>query len=164
MKLRLMNDPILRQKTRLVTQADLPFIKEQLFDMFKVMKDEEGIALAANQVGIELSFFIISTNNGPITVINPEILEQDEPKPFEEGCLSIPGTSGKTMRSQNLKLKFKDIDFNDHEMVFSATEAVAVQHEIDHLNGKLYIDQIAPMKRALVVKNHLEYMKKGRRK
>lgn len=165
MKLRLMNDPILRQQTQPVDQADLAFIEQSLPQMIKIMRDEKGIALAANQVGISKSFFIMESEDPDkvILIINPEIISSDEPKPYEEGCLSIPGTTGSTMRSQNLKLRYKTLNWIDMEIELSGLMAVAVQHEMDHLNGKLYIDQIAPMKRALVVKRHLEFMKRGRR-
>ena len=162
MKLLLMNDPALRQICEPVKPEELEYVKSQVPDMMKLMEFEDGAALAANQVGIIKRFFVL--RNGTL-VINPEISEAGPRQPFEEGCLSIPGTSARTERSLHVKVKYKDENFADVEVEYKGVEAVAIQHEIDHLDGKLYTDQLPPMRRQLVLEKHRKFLKlKGRRR
>jgi peptide deformylase len=158
MKLRLMNDPVLREITQPVVAEDIPTILESLSEMIKIMKNVNGLALAANQVGISKRFFIMPIEEKIKIFINPEIIEISDKTPFEEGCLSIPGASAQTMRARYIKFKFYDENMTSHEMELSGVQAVAVQHEIDHLDGKLYIDQLQPMKRLLVVNKHRKFL------
>lgn len=162
MKLLLMNDPALREICEPVKQEELEYIKSLVPEMAKILKLEEGAALAANQVGIIKRFFLMSDGK---LIINPEIVEIGPLTPFEEGCLSIPGTHATTQRAQRLKVKYKDETFSDVEVEFIGINAVAIQHEIDHLDGKLYIDQLPPMRRMLVLDKHRKFLKmRGRRK
>lgn len=162
MKLRLMNDPALREVCPPVIEDELDYIKSLVPEMSKILEQEDGAALAANQVGIIKRFFLMKDGK---LVINPEIIEIGPLKPFEEGCLSIPGTYGPTQRAQTLKVRYKDESFADVEAEYNGMEAVAIQHEIDHLDGKLYIDQIPPMRRMLVLDKHRKFLKmRGRRK
>lgn len=162
MKLLLMNDPALRQVCEPVKLEELDYIKSLIPDMKKIMEFEDGAALAANQVGVIKRFFLMKSGQ---LVINPEIVEIGPLTPFEEGCLSIPGTSATTQRAQKIKVRFKDESFLDVEVEYIGIDAVAIQHEIDHLDGKLYTDQLSPMRRMLVLDKHRKFIKmRGRRK
>lgn len=156
MKLRLMNDPALREICPPVLESELDYIKSLIPEMSKILKQEEGAALAANQVGIIKRFFLMKDGK---LIINPEIIDIGALQPFEEGCLSIPGTHGPTQRAQSIKIRYKDETFNDIEAEYKGIDAVAIQHEIDHLDGKLYTDQIAPLKRMLVLDKHRKFLK-----
>lgn len=162
MKLLLMNDPALRQVCEPVSLEELDFIKGLIPEMTKILNAEDGAALAANQVGIIKRFFLMKDGR---VIINPEILDIGPLTPFEEGCLSIPGTSASTQRAQRIVIRYKDISFQDVEAEFAGIDAVAIQHEIDHLDGKLYTDQLQPMRRMLVLEKHRKFIKmRGRRK
>jgi len=162
MKLLLMNDPALREVCPPVKQEELDYIKSLIPEMTKILEEEDGAALAANQVGIIKRFFLM--RDGKL-IINPEIIEIGPLRPFEEGCLSIPGTFGPTQRAQSIKVCYRDESFLENEIEYKGMEAVAIQHEIDHLDGKLYIDQLSPMRRMLVLDKHRKFIKaKGRYK
>ena len=165
MKLRLMNDPVLREPTTLITEDELEYIKLLVPEMTKIMLYEQGNGLAANQVGISKRFFIIKNGDEVKLMMNPDILELGQLLPFQEGCLSIPGTSASTQRARKLKLKYRDESFNEIEEEYNDLLAVAIQHEVDHLDGKLYIDQLPAMRRLLTVDRHIKFMRtRGRRK
>jgi peptide deformylase len=161
---RILNDPILRRKCDPVDTANLsadPKVVQSLLDeMFATMTAEKGIGLAANQVGYTVQIFILKDGDSFKEFINPEIVSQSELVDFEgEGCLSIPGTSGKTKRYKQLTLTWLDRNGTKNESVFQDMQAFAVQHEMDHLNGKLYIDQFGPVKRDLVLSKHRKHMR-----
>lgn len=164
MKLRYMNDPVLRQTTLPVEEAELSYVKGLVPKMTEIMNQEEGTGLAANQVGISKRFFIIKDGDQVKLVINPEITELGPLTPFTEGCLSIPGTSAETQRAQRIKLKYRDENFIENEVEYNGLSAVAVQHEVDHLNGKLYIDQLPAMRRLLTVDRHRKFIKQRSRR
>lgn len=165
MKIRLMNDPVLREPTTLITEDELEYIKSLVPEMTKIMLYEQGNGLAANQVGISKRFFILKNGDEVKLIMNPEILELSSLLPFQEGCLSIPGTSALTQRARKLKLKYRDESFNEIEEEYNDILAVAIQHEVDHLDGKLYIDQLPAMRRLLTVDKHVKFMRtRGRRK
>lgn len=151
-----MNDPALRQVCNPVSLEELDFIKSIIPEMTKILNLEEGAALAANQVGIIKRFFLMKDGN---VVINPEILEIGPLSSFNEACLSIPGTYASTQRAQRIKIRYKDISFQDVEAEFTGIDAVAVQHEMDHLDGKLYTDQLQPMRRMLVLEKYRKFIK-----
>lgn len=132
--------------------------------MIKIMNNEGGVGLAANQVGITKRFFIIKMNEEVKLIINPTIIEIGNTYKYEEGCLSIPGTSAETSRARYIKISYKDHGFNDITEEFSDISAIAIQHEIDHLDGKLYIDTLQPMKKILTLTKHRDFLnKRGRR-
>ena len=159
MRLRLMNDPVLRRPTVPVEQGELDYIKSLIPEMTKIMNDEEGTGLAANQVGISKRFFIIKDKEEVKLVINPEIVELGPLSSFQEGCLSIPGTSAETQRAQHIKLRFRDENFNEINTEYNGLSAVAIQHEVDHLDGKLYIDKLLPVRRMLTVNKYKKFLK-----
>jgi peptide deformylase len=130
--------------------------------MYQTMIAERGIGLAANQIGFKLRIFILKnkTTTGYDEYINPEVLSEEELTTFEnEGCLSIPGTNAKTQRFRKLKLRWQDRHGTTLEGDFENMDAFAVQHEMDHLNGKLYIDQLSPVKRNMVLKKHKKFLR-----
>lgn len=157
-----MNDPALRKVCEPVALEELDHIKSLVPDMLKIMSEEGGIALAANQVGVIKRFFVMSDGK---LIINPTITKLGPLSPYEEGCLSIPGVSGLTVRAQELTVSYKDETFSDITVSYNGLEAVAIQHEIDHLDGILYIDQIAPVRRHMLLEKYRKLAKiKGRKK
>lgn len=167
MKLRYLNDPVLREVCAPVELSELDFVVSQVPEMTKILLEENGTALAANQVGITKRFFIAIVNQDTKAIglfINPEIVKLGDLEPFNEGCLSIPGTSADTQRAQSLELKYLNEKFEECEVTFTGLIAVAIQHEIDHLDGKLYIDQLPPMRKLLVVDKHRKFVKQIRRR
>lgn len=135
------NDPILRKKSRVVENFD-----EKLWVLLDDMKDTmyqaEGVGLAAVQVGILKRVVIVDVGDGLIELINPEIIEIDGEQFGVEGCLSLPGKSGYTLRPMTVKVKAQNR--NGNWCVYKGTElkAKAFCHEIDHLDGTLYIDKL----------------------
>ena len=115
----------------------------------------EGIGLAAPQVGISLRMFVMQVGaNEGTTFINPEIIEFDDGEMFEfqEGCLSFPLSRGWVTRPKRVKVKYTDLDKKEQTKVFEDLEAVCVQHEIDHLNGKLFIDRMSKLSKNMLLK------------
>ncbi len=135
------NDPILRKKSRIVENFD-----EKLWILLDDMKDTmyqaEGVGLAAVQVGILKRVVIVDVGDGLIELINPEIIEVEGEQFGVEGCLSLPGKSGYTLRPMAVKVKAQNR--NGNWCVYKGTElkAKAFCHEIDHLDGTLYIDKL----------------------
>lgn len=165
MKIQLINSPYLRDKTNDVAVEEVNSIIELIPQMTQLMNSLNGLGLAANQVGLSKRFFIMKVGEDVDLIMNPTILEIGERKPFVEGCLSIPGTSATTQRARYLKLRYKDQGFNDVEREFHGMDALIIQHEVDHLDGKLYIDALPPMKKMLALKQHKDFLnKKGRMK
>ena len=134
-------------------------LRELARDMIEVMYDEPGIGLAAPQVGVSLRMFVIDTGwseedaeKNPIVVINPEISEREGRITWEEGCLSVPDYTADVERDAQITLKGQDLDGNPIEEQAEGLRAVCIQHEIDHLDGILFIDRISRLKRSLYVK------------
>ena len=163
LKIRLIDDPILRKPCEPIDvwTANVLFDIDKLLDaMNSTMRAEQGVGLAANQVGYSIRVFILKDNATYKVFINPEIVSQSEPVDFEgEGCLSIPGASAMTKRYRQIRLKWVCRDGINREADFLDSEAFAVQHEMDHLDGKLYVDQLGPLRRELVLNKHKKYLK-----
>lgn len=140
-QLRYIGDPILRKKSREVTKID-DRIKILLDDMLETMYKNEGVGLAAPQVGILKRVVVIDIGEGPIKLINPEIISMEGEVIDVEGCLSVPGESGEVKRPNKVKVKY--LDENGNELMIEGTGllARALCHEIDHLNGILFVDKI----------------------
>lgn len=120
-----------------------PRIKELVEDMFETMYDANGVGLAAPQVGILKRIFVIDvTGEDPMVFINPEILETSGEQTGYEGCLSVPGKSGIVTRANYVKAKATDLDGNEFIIEGEELLARAIQHENDHLNGKMYVDKV----------------------
>lgn len=138
-EIRLDGDPILRKKSREVTEIN-DRILELLDDMIETMYDAEGVGLAAPQVGILRRVIVIDIGEGPLKIINPEIIEKDGEVVGVEGCLSVPGLSGDVSRPEKVKVKY--LNENEEEEIIEAEGGLArvFCHEIDHLDGILYTD------------------------
>jgi peptide deformylase len=134
-------DDVLRKKSKIVKEIT-PSVLTLLDDMVETMYEEEGVGLAAPQVGILKRIVVIDVGDGIIELINPEIIEEDGEQVGAEGCLSIPGLSGEVKRPE--KVKVKALNRNGDEIVLEGEGllAVAFCHEIDHLNGILFTDKV----------------------
>jgi len=132
-------DPILRKKSRDIISIN-DKIKQLAEDMIETMHDANGVGLAAPQVGVLKKIVVVDIGEGPIVLINPEIIEQSGEQVGVEGCLSIPGRAGEVKRPNYVKVKALNLD--GEEIIVEGREflARAMCHEIDHLNGILYID------------------------
>ena len=150
-------DPILRQVSKPVERVDAP-LRKLADDMLETMYDAPGIGLAAIQVGEPLRMLVIDLAKegeppAPQVFINPEIVESsDERSVYEEGCLSIPDYYAEVERPAAVRVKYLDRDGKLQEMQAEGLMATCLQHEIDHLNGVLFIDHISKLKRDMVVK------------
>ena len=136
------NDPILRKKSRTVENFDEK-LWQLLDDMKETMEQAEGVGLAAVQVGILKRVVVIDVGDGLMELINPEIIETEGVQCSAEGCLSLPGKQGTTMRPLTVKVKAQNRNGNWCVYKGSELKAKAFCHEIDHLDGVLYIDKLA---------------------
>lgn len=134
-------DPVLAKKSRPVTQMTQK-IRDLVLDMLDTMYDAMGVGLAAPQVGILRRIVVIDVGEGPIVLINPEILEASGEQTGEEGCLSVPGMSGQVTRPNYVKVKALDINMEEVEYEGTELLARAFCHEIDHLDGKMYTELV----------------------
>ncbi|MCW2477056.1 MULTISPECIES: peptide deformylase [unclassified Symbiopectobacterium] len=119
-------------------------------DMFDTMYEEEGIGLAASQVDVHQRIIVIDVSeerDQRLVLINPELLEKDGDTGIEEGCLSIPETRALVPRAERVKVKALDREGNPFELEADGLLAICIQHEMDHLVGKLFIDYLSPLKR-----------------
>lgn len=139
--IRVQGDPVLTKKSRPVEQMT-PRISELITDMLDTMYDAMGVGLAAPQVGILKRIVVIDVGEGPIVLINPEILETSGAQTGDEGCLSVPGMAGQVTRPNYVKVKALDV--NMEEVIYEGEEllARAFCHEIDHLDGKMYTELV----------------------
>ena len=151
-------DPRLKQVSKPITEVD-DVLRELARDMIEVMYDEPGIGLAAPQVGAGIRMFVIDTewsNEGvgknPTVVLNPEISDREGEITWEEGCLSVPDYVANVDRHEKITLHASDLDGNPIEETVEGLRAVCIQHEVDHLDGILFIDRISRLKRSLYVK------------
>lgn len=153
----IIGEPILRKKTTLVdrvTQAE-----RQIFDeMLKMMHNAQGIGLAANQVGIDKQMCVVCVGEQVLKLANPKILKKKGAKIFLEGCLSLPGIMVKVKRAKEITCQA--LNENSELITFEAVELVAraIQHEVDHLMGKMIIDY-APVWQKLALKEKIKALK-----
>ena len=153
-------NPRLRKIAEKVTKFDKS-LKKLAHDMLELMYDENGIGLAATQVDKHIRLIVIDVSderNAPQYFVNPtfEILNADLMHAFEEGCLSVPGFNEEITRPSNIILKWQDLDGVAHKEEPSGLLTVCIQHEIDHLDGKLMVDYISPIKRDRIKKKLLK--------
>ena len=140
--IRILGDEILKKQAKEVTEMT-PKIEELIDDMFETMYDANGCGLAAPQVGIRKRIVVIDCGDQPLVLINPEIPETSGEQTGQEGCLSVPGKVGIVTRPNYAKVKA--LDENMDEIIVEGTELLArcLCHEIDHLNGIMYVDKAA---------------------
>ncbi|WP_116475279.1 peptide deformylase [Zobellella maritima] len=127
-----------------------PALQHIVDDMFETMYAEEGIGLAATQVNVHQRLIVIDVSENrddPLVLINPEILEQGGSTGIEEGCLSIPGCRALVPRSEWIKIRAQDRHGKTFELTADDLLAICIQHEMDHLKGKLFVDYLSPLKR-----------------
>lgn len=134
-------DNSLRKKCREVTKMT-PRIKDLIDDMFDTMYDAQGVGLAAPQVGVLRRIVVIDIGEGPIVLINPEIIEREGEQREYEGCLSVPGKSAYVIRPERVVFRAYDEDMNQFESEAEGLLARAVCHELDHLDGIMYVDKL----------------------
>ncbi|HEX3942021.1 MAG TPA: peptide deformylase [Acidobacteriaceae bacterium] len=158
-------DPILQRPTEPVAQFDEE-LKALVDDMFESMYDAHGIGLAAPQIGIpkRVTVLDLSFQKNPeekIVLINPEIVLREGKQVGEEGCLSLPDIREKVSRAAKVKVRAQDVEGNWHEYEGEELLARAFQHEIDHLNGVLFIFRISGLKRDLVLRRIRKLQRAG---
>ena len=145
--IRVLGDPVLRKPTKRVTQVT-DELRKLIADMFETMYAAEGIGLAAPQVGRSERLAVVDVEGKKFTLINPEILSTNgSPDKAEEGCLSIPDIYGDVERPAEVTIRATDENGNQYEETASELLGRCFQHEIDHLDGKLFIDYLSPLKR-----------------
>lgn len=153
---------ILRKVTQEIDE-DYEGLDQLIEDMFETMIDSEGVGLAAPQIGRSIRLFIVDASrmediddepdllNFKRIFINPYIVDEWGDKwSFSEGCLSIPNIREEVSRKSSVKIEYYDKDWNFHEEEFEGVKARIIQHEYDHLDGKLFVDQINPLRRKLI--------------
>jgi len=150
-------DPRLRTKAVPVDPAQIAAADFQrlLDDMFETMYAAPGIGLAASQVDVHQRFMVIDVSeekNAPQVFINPEILTSDGDQVYQEGCLSVPGIYADVTRANRITVRYLERDGQPRELDTDGLLAVCIQHEMDHLDGKLFVDYLSPLKREMVRK------------
>jgi peptide deformylase len=162
-KLRILEfpDPRLRKKAAPVAAVD-DALRQLIDDMFETMYEAPGIGLAATQVDVHRRLLVADVSpekDEPHVLINPQILEKDGTTVTEEGCLSVPGYYEEVERAEHIKVRYLDRDGNEQTNEFEGLLAVCVQHEMDHLEGRLFVDYLSEVKRQRIRKR----IEKGRR-
>jgi peptide deformylase len=154
LEVRILGDPVLRAKAAPVAQISEE-TRQLIRDMFETMYAEEGVGLAAPQVGISERIIVIDPHNDeiqPFALINPEIMEvSKETEKGEEGCLSIPGLRDLVERSVRVVVRGTTPEGEARELDLSGLPARIIQHEVDHLDGILFFDRLSPLKRKLLL-------------
>jgi peptide deformylase len=164
-KLRILEfpDTRLRKKAQPVEVVDAD-LNTLIDDMFETMYEAPGIGLAATQVDVHRRLLVAdvsSEKDDPWVLINPVIIEQDGVEVSEEGCLSVPGYYEEVQRAEHVRVRYLDRDGKEMESEFEGLLAVCVQHEMDHLEGKLFVDYLSEAKRQRIRKR-LEKERKHR--
>ena len=163
-------NPVLKQRAQEIGIFDAA-LEKLAADMFDTMYDAPGVGLAANQIGVLQRIAVIDVdyhiegdedeesgaeslrrpvNQNPRVFVNPVILTKSIEVLFKEGCLSVPGFSEEVKRYEKLSLKYQDLKGKEHSLEAQGLLAIAIQHEIDHLDGKLFIDRLSIAKRGLI--------------
>lgn len=162
-------DPVLRQRAKDIEKGT--DLKQLIADMYDTMHAASGIGLAAPQIGKGIRLFVVDgtgiedepgMEDFKKAFVNPQILDETgTPWEFEEGCLSIPNIREKISRKEKVKVRYYDEDWNLHEEVLDGMKARIVQHEYDHIEGKLFVDYLKPLKKRLL-KGKLADISKGK--
>jgi peptide deformylase len=166
-------DPVLKQVAEDIDK-DYPKLKELLADMFETMYNAQGVGLAAPQIGRSIRLFIVDAApfaddeegdkelyNFKKIFINSEIIEEEGKEwPFNEGCLSIPTIREEVLRKPKIRMRYYDESFNFHDEIFEGMAARIIQHEYDHIEGKLFVDHLNGLRKRLL-KSRLNNISKG---
>lgn len=154
-------DPRLRTKAQPVHAVD-DAIRRQIRDMFETMYTAPGIGLAATQVDFHQRIIVIDVSEDksqPLTLINPELLSQEGEQQYDEGCLSVPGFYEPVDRAAKIRIRALNEQGETFEMDAEGLLAVCIQHEMDHLEGKLFVDYLSEMKRQRIRKKLVKQQK-----
>jgi peptide deformylase len=154
-------DPRLRTKAQPVKEVD-EAIRRQIRDMFETMYAAPGIGLAATQVDFHQRLIVMDVSEdktSPLTLINPEIISQEGEQQYDEGCLSVPGFYEPVDRAAKIRVRALDKDGQLFELDADGLLAVCIQHEMDHLEGKLFVDYLTEMKRQRIRKKLIKQQK-----
>jgi len=147
-------DPRLRTKAQPVSVFD-PALKQLAADMLETMYEAPGIGLAATQVNVHKQLIVLDVTeekNQPLVLINPKIVEREGSQTYQEGCLSVPGIFADVDRADRIRVEAQDVDGKAFTLDADGLLAVCIQHEMDHLIGKLFVDYLSPLKRDMVRK------------
>lgn len=162
-------DPILRKKAALITK-DFKDLKGFIQNMFETMYSSDGVGLAAPQVGQSIRIFVLDTTTDeedePAGIIkafiNPEIIEKTGDEwVLNEGCLSLPEIREDILRPENVRIRYFDEDFKEHEEIYGSFSSRVIQHEYDHLEGIMFVDYLNPLKKRML-KSKLTAISKGK--
>ena len=165
--------PVLKKKAEPIT-PDYPDLENLIENMWETMYKASGVGLAAPQVGLPIRLFLVDTvqmmEEGQESMgvkkvlINAQKIEESgDPWAYEEGCLSIPDVRGDVERLPELRIRYLDENFEEHEEVFNGLNARVIQHEYDHIDGILFTEHLKPIKKRLI-KRRLEKIRKGKAK
>ncbi|MCQ8240295.1 peptide deformylase [Rhizosaccharibacter radicis] len=159
--------PVLKQKARVVRPEDAQALRALLPRMFATMYHAPGIGLAAPQIGIGLRAAVVDVadegERHPLVLINPEVIEHsDSLAAREEGCLSLPNQYAEVVRPEKVRVRFQDIEGRTTELEADGLLATCLQHEIDHLDGILFVDHLSTLKRNMVMRRLAKDRKTGR--
>jgi peptide deformylase len=156
--------------------ADYPGLEELVENMWQTMYKAHGVGLAAPQIGLSIRLFVVDTlqvqkdkeaadkvlDGFKKVFINPVALEESgDAWKYEEGCLSIPDVRGEVERLSEIRIKYQDLEFNWHEETFTGLNARVIQHEYDHIEGRLFVEKLKPLKKRLVQRK-LDMIKVGK--
>lgn len=164
-------DPILRKKTEDIDKNH-EGLKKLADDMFETMHNADGVGIAAPQIGLSLRIFVVDLSplgedypelaNFRKAFVNPHILTREgEEELMDEGCLSLPGIREDVLREGHIRIKYFDLDWNEHDETYTGYPARVLQHEYDHLDGILFIDHCSAFRRRLL-KGKLTDISKGK--
>ena len=152
-------DKVLTKPTKPVTDFG-PALEELLQDMRETVREYDGIGIAANQIGVPLRVALVARRNGTFfEIVNPTILERTGKMNYNEGCLSLPDAWEQVDRAEKVRVRYQDKKGEWHEEEADGKLAHIFQHEIDHLDGTVYVMHVSPLKRSLI-RERMERMKK----
>ncbi len=154
-------DPRLRKKASPVDEVN-DQVRQTVKDMFETMYDAPGIGLAATQVNLQREIIVIDVSedkSAPLCLINPEIIAKDGEEEMQEGCLSVPGIFENVQRFEKITVKALDEKGEEYTLDADGLLAVCIQHEMDHLQGKLFVDYLSPLKLQRIKKKMLKLKK-----
>lgn len=165
---RYLNNPVLEQVAEPVTEFDTPELHQLIEDMFETMYKSHGVGLAAPQIDVSKRVTVIDTTGGEegeepeqIVLINPQVIAKDGKQTGEEGCLSIPGFREPVRRAKVATVRAQDVKGEWFEITGEDLLARAMQHEIDHLNGILFLSHLSALKRDLIKRKIRKLQKAG---
>ena len=166
MDIRLLGDPVLRQAGEEVEEFD-DDLRQLAENMFETMYSAEGIGLAAPQVGLSMRLFVMDVGDdevGARAVVNPVIVEREGSEREDEGCLSLPGMFGAVDRAKKIVMEGLDLDGQPIRVEAEDLVARCIQHEIDHVDGVLFIDHLSPIKRRMLLNKWKKQQKEEARR